>query len=345
MLARSRGVPMVVGLAAIPDWARHALVDGAGGIVTFDPEPATHASFEAALAAECRSGREADRHRLDKAAMADGTPIAVMINIAGPDDLIGLDPRICDGVGLVRTEFLFHGTSGLPDEETQFEAYRRIVQWAEGRPVTIRTLDAGGDKPIRGVTLNGESNPFLGLRGIRLSLLKHEIFTVQLRALARAAVCGNVRVMVPMVTATSELDQAARLLDAAVEALGSAGVAHARPELGMMVEVPAAALCAADFDAAFYSIGSNDLTQYTMAAARDIGAVAALADAGHPAVIELVRRTVEAGRSRGVPVSVCGDAAADLSVLPPLLRAGVRILSVAPIAVGRVKAAIAGFEG
>src|SRR5205085_3012779 len=240
----------------------------------------------------------------------DGRRITVLLNIAAPEDLAGLDPAICDGIGLVRTEFLFEASQGLPDEEAQYAVYRRILDWAEGRPVTIRTLDAGGDKPIAGLTIDGESNPFLGLRGIRLSLARPEVFRVQLRALSRAAVHGVLKVMLPMIAVPAELDRAGVMLDEEVAALKEKGVACARPPLGIMIEVPAAALCAEDFDAAFYSIGSNDLTQYTMAAARDIGSVADLNDAGHPAVLALIARTVEAARKRDVEVSLWGGAGA-----------------------------------
>ncbi|GAB4166929.1 MAG: phosphoenolpyruvate--protein phosphotransferase [Thalassobaculales bacterium] len=341
MLARARGVPMVVRLAGAPDDAGCALVDGGGGAVVFDPGPAERAEFAARAEAAAADRAEADRHRLARAATADGSPVAVLLNLADPAEVEGLDPAICDGVGLVRTEFLFHGPAGLPDEETQYRAYRRIVDWAAGRPVTIRTVDAGGDKPVPGLTIDGESNPFLGVRGIRLSLLRPDIFRVQLRAICRAAAHGPVKAMLPMVAVPQELEQAAALLDGEVAALAATGIAHARPALGIMVEVPAAALTAERFAADFYSIGSNDLTQYVMAAARDIGAVAHLSDAAHPAVVELIARTAAAGRARGVEVSLCGDAAADPALVPVLLRAGLRVLSLAPRAVGAVKAAIA----
>jgi phosphotransferase system enzyme I (PtsI) len=191
------------------------------------------------------------------------------------------------------------------------------------------------------LTPEGETNPFLGVRGLRLSLARPEVFTVQLRALARAAAHGRLRVMLPMVTVPSEVERAAALLDAAVAALEAEGTPCARPSLGMMVEVPAAALTAERFPVDFYSIGSNDLTQYTMAAARDIGAVADLNDAGHPAVLALIARTVETGRARRAEVSLCGEAAADPLLLPRLIECGLRSLSVPPVAVARVKAAIA----
>ena len=164
---------------------------------------------------------------------------------------------------------------------------------------------------------------------------------MQLRALSRAAVHGALKVMLPMITVPLELDRAAVMLDEEFAGLRAKGIACERPPLGIMVEVPAAALCAEDFDAAFYSIGSNDLTQYTMAAARDVGAVAELNDAGNPAVLALIARTVAAGRERGVEVSLCGDAAADTRLTPSLLATGLTTLSVSPIAVARLKAAVA----
>lgn len=344
MLARARGAPMVVGLGPLT-WNGHppalALVDGDSGTVIFDPEPETRRLFEQRMAAANTAQAAAEAGRVAPARTADGRRIAVLLNVTAPEELAGLDPEICDGIGLVRTEFLFEASHGLPDEDTQYEVYRRILDWAQGRPVTIRTLDAGGDKPIAGLTVDGERNPFLGLRGIRLSLARPEVFRVQLRALARAAVHGVLKVMLPMIAIPSELDRAGVMLDEEVAALGTKGVACARPPLGIMIEVPAAALCAEDFEAAFYSIGSNDLTQYTMAAARDIGAVADLNDAGHPAVLALIARTVEAARKRDVEVSLCGDAAADIRLTTALLATGLMSLSVAPVTVARLKAAIA----
>jgi phosphotransferase system enzyme I (PtsI) len=344
MLARARGTPMVVGLGSLTWNGRPpavALVDGDAGTVIFDPEPETRLLFERRMTEANAAQAAADADRLEPACTADGRQIAVHLNVAAPEDLAGLDPAICDGIGLVRTEFLFEASQGLPDEDTQYAVYRRILDWAKGKPVTIRTLDAGGDKPIAGLTVDGESNPFLGLRGIRLSLARPEVFRVQLRALSRAAVHGTLKVMLPMIAVPSELDRAIAMLDAEVTALRAQGTACARPPLGIMVEVPAAALRAGDFGAAFYSIGSNDLTQYTMAAARDVGAVADLNDSGNPAVLALMARTVEAGRKRGVEVSLCGDAAADTRLTSALLATGLTTLSVPPIAVARLKAAIA----
>jgi phosphotransferase system enzyme I (PtsI) len=272
----------------------------------------------------------------------------VLANIDAPALLDALVPEICDGIGLTRTEFLFEG-GRQPDEAAQLAFYRRLLVWADGRPVTVRTLDAGGDKPLPGVTLDGETNPFLGVRGLRLSFAKPEIFRVQLRALARAAAPGDravgpLKVMLPMVTAPWELVQARRMLDEEIAALQRAGIACARPALGMMVEVPAAALMAADFDADFYSIGSNDLIQYTAASARDNPAVAALADPQTPAILELIRRVVAAGAARGVEVSLCGEMASRPELVPNLLDCGLGVLSCAPAQIGPVKLAIADYR-
>ena len=193
MLARARGVPMVVGLDGAADAmaGREALVDAAAGEVVLDPTDATRAVFAAKADREKTASAASAAFRSRPAVTKDGTRIALNLNASSAEELEGLDPAICDGIGLVRTEILFHGPGALPDEDAQYQAYRRIVAWADGRPVTIRTLDAGGDKPIPGVTVDGESNPFLGLRGIRLSLRHPALFQIQLRALARAAAHGD----------------------------------------------------------------------------------------------------------------------------------------------------------
>lgn len=338
MLARARGVPMVVGLgelAAIAD-GTPALLDGQAGTLVLHPTPATQAEAAAAGRVRADSAAETDSFRLRPAATACGTTVRVLVNVGDPRELDALDPAMCDGVGLTRTEFLFPASGALPDEDAQCAAYGRIVRWAAGRPVTLRTLDAGGDKPIVGLTLPGESNPFLGVRGIRLSLARPGLLRAQLRAMIRAAAAGPLRIMLPMVAVPAELDTARAMLLGEAAALGLPA-----PPLGIMVEVPAAALRAADFAADFYSIGSNDLTQYTLAAARDISAVAALNDAANPAVLDLVAHTVAAGRARGVEVSLCGDAAGEPRMVEPLLRTGLRALSVAPRLVAATKQAIA----
>jgi phosphoenolpyruvate-protein phosphotransferase (PTS system enzyme I) len=343
-LARARGVPMIVGLdldlGGIAQRA-DALIDGASATLTIEPEAATREDFAVRARAATTSRSAADEFRTRPAFTADGTPIAVCINIADPAEVETLDPGTCDGIGLVRTEFLFEDNRGLPDEETQYRAYRRLAEWAAGKPVTIRTLDAGADKPIAGLTLDHEANPFLGMRGIRLSLAKPEIFCTQLRALCRAAAHGPVEIMVPMVALPRELELARGHLEEALSGLQAAGVTCRRPELGIMVEVPAAAITVEAFDAAFFSIGSNDLTQYVMAAARDSDAVAELNDPSHPAVLRLIAQVAAYGARVGRKVSLCGDAGGEPRFIEALLAAGLRVLSVSPAALGSAKEAIA----
>jgi len=343
MLARSRGVPMVVGLGALPpDGHAEAIVDGERGIVVLSPGAAERSALTERRAAQARAAARAADYLAKPAATADGIAIRVAVNIARPEEVDAIDVATCDGVGLMRTEFLFGG--GLPDEDAQYQAYAKVLRWAAGRPVIIRTLDAGGDKPVPGLTI-AEPNPFLGLRGVRLSLARREVFAVQLRALARAAVHGRLKVMLPMVTVPGEIAAAAALLDAAVAALASEGVPAARPPLGIMVEVPAVAIAPQLFgDAAFFSIGSNDLTQYVTAAARDSTQVAELNDVAHPAVMRLIREVAAFGARAGMEVSLCGDAGGDPAHLPALLAAGLRSLSVAPAMLASAKAAIAGIR-
>jgi len=270
-----------------------------------------------------------------------GERVTTLVNIDHPGILDSLEAAHCDGVGLTRTEFLFSGPGGLPDEPTQLRVYASLLAWAGGKPVTIRTLDAGGDKPIPGLTPDGESNPFLGLRGLRLSLTRPDVFRVQLRALARAAVKGTLKVMVPMVTVPRELTETRKLFEDVVAELNSQGIAARLPSLGMMVEVPSAALNVAAFDADFLSIGSNDLVQYVTATSRDCAAVQSLHDPLDPGVLELIGRVVAHGKASGREVSLCGDMAADPRYLPALLDTGLRTISVAPAKLARVKAEVA----
>jgi phosphotransferase system enzyme I (PtsI) len=241
---------------------------------------------------------------------------------------------------------MFHGSRGaeLPDEESQLAAYRSLLVWADGRPVTVRTLDAGGDKPITGYTIPNEANSFLGMRGVRLSLKHPEVFRVQIRALLRAAAEGDIRIMIPMVSVPAEMKQVRKIVDDCAAELASEKAAYRVPPVGMMVEVPAAALSLEAFDTDFVSIGSNDLTQYVMAASRDSADLAGLSVASDPAVLTLVSMVVDKANARGIPVSICGDAGGDPAIVPALLDTGLRTLSVAPHAVGPVKKAITGYR-
>jgi phosphoenolpyruvate-protein phosphotransferase (PTS system enzyme I) len=340
MLARSRGVPMVVGLGTdAKGISGEALLDGENGAITFVPSPGDIARFQASSAAFV-ARLETARYFLGKPAVTkSGEPVRVQVNIADPSDVERIAIDTCDGVGLMRTEFLFGKV--LPDEQTQYLAYRKVLEWADGKPVTIRTVDAGGDKPVPGFTVE-ESNPFLGLRGIRLALARPEIFRVQIRALLRAAVHGNLKVMFPMIAVPEEYTRAASMFVEEAAALAAASVDHAMPPLGIMVEVPSVAIAPELFsEVAFFSIGSNDLTQYVMAAARDNGTVAALNSVRNPAVLRLIAQVAAFGKANGISVSLCGDAGGDPASIPALLQAGLRDLSVVPAQLAMAKAAIA----
>jgi phosphotransferase system enzyme I (PtsI) len=343
MLARSHGVPMIVGLGAVDPAVLQgvALLDAEHGSLIFNPDSAEIEGFRS-RSHEFRERRMRAADFLARpAATANGQKLRVQVNIADPSDVETIDISTCDGVGLMRTEFLFGKATGLPDEETQFVVYRKVLEWAAGKPVTIRTVDAGGDKPVPGFTVE-ESNPFLGLRGIRLSLARPEIFRMQIRALLRAAVHGNLKVMFPMIAVGEEYERAVALFAEEEAKLTREGVAHKMPPLGIMVEVPAVALALEAFvKVAFFSIGSNDLTQYVMAAARDNAAVAHLNTVTSTAVLRLIGLVARFGGKHNIPVSLCGDAGGDPASIPALLKAGLRDLSVVPAQLAMAKAAIA----
>src|ERR1700724_1549192 len=249
ILARSRGVPMIVGVDVDHlENGRDALIDGDAGLLIVDPDTEMRTVY-CQRRAEQSKARQAMTSFKGPVLTATGELVQVMINVTGIAELEGLDPSHVDGIGLRRTEFLFQGREKLPTEEEQYQIYKRMLEWAAGKRVPTRTLDAGGDKPIAGLTQQGDINPFLGVRGVRLSLRHLDVFRQQLRALARAALAGNLKVMVPMVTVPEELDQCRVLLEQAVEELRRKGQQVRLPSLGMMVEVPAAALTIEDFNA------------------------------------------------------------------------------------------------
>lgn len=341
MLARSRHIPMIVGIdehAAAP--GRTAVLDAEAGelIIGAGDTELAHA--------ESRIKAIADRHRHESQFLSqvthlgDGTRVNVLVNIAEPGELASVDPDHCDGIGLVRTEFLFHGKDRLPSEEAQYAVYRNMVKWAQGKPVTIRTLDAGGDKPVAGLTRDDETNPFLGVRGIRLSLLHEKVFRTQLRALLRAAADGPLKIMLPMVTVPDEITQVRDFIAEEVSALKSEGENYAEPPLGIMVEVPAVAICIDRYPVDFFSIGSNDLLQYVTACSRDAKGLSNIARPDNPALIALIEQVVQHANKNQIDVSLCGEMAGDTRFTDVLLSCGLRNFSVSPGALGATKTAI-----
>jgi phosphocarrier protein FPr len=341
ILLRAKGIPVIVGggstVLAIPDGTIVA-VDGARGEFVVDPPPKVRADFAARVAALAQRQRDAQAHAAEPAVTRDGVTVAVGANIGSVDDARAAAAQGADNAGLVRTEFLFLGRQDAPDVEEQFAVYRKIAESLDGRRITLRTLDVGGDKPLEFLPTPAEANPFLGVRGIRLSLAHPDLLADQLLAMVRLAEQTPVSVMFPMISTLDELFAGRRLLDEAIARSG-----RNRPaglQVGMMVEVPAAALKAAAFarHVDFFSIGTNDLTQYALAADRNNDAVAAIGDAFDPGLLALVRATCQGATGRAT-VSVCGEFAADGRAVPLLLGMGVDALSVTPPAIPATKEA------
>ncbi len=342
MLARAAGVPAIVGIGAaggaegLEDGVS-ALLDSEQGVLIAEPDAKERAEFQAAYERYLKTIRDADRNAVQPALTADGERVEIFVNIADPSEVDAIDVATVDGVGLMRTEFLFGGDRGLPDEDDQYAAYRKVLEWADGKPVIIRTADIGGDKPIEGYSVE-EDNSFLGMRGIRLSLRRPAVFRQQIRALLRSAPSGRLKVMLPMVSVPDEIDRAIALFEEEARLLETEGVEHAIPEIGIMVEVPSVAVQPARFArAAFFSIGSNDLTQYVLAVSRDNADLSELADPADPSVLALIENVVAVARAQNREVSLCGDAASDTRLVPLLLQTGLRKLSVAASRIGMVK--------
>lgn len=341
LLARSRGIPMLVGLEtgrAKPDAT--TILDAVAGRLIAAPAPETIADFQRRMVTFAQEVKAQQQYLTIKPTLPTGERIYVGINVGSLDDLKLVSADHCDGIGLVRTEFLFDGASNMPDEEKHFQVYKKLVEWARNKPVIVRTLDAGGDKPIEGLTEKNESNPFLGVRGIRLSLRNEDIFRIQLRALVRASAFGHLKIMLPMVTVPQELDKAKTLLQEALLQLRRTDPKLKTPPLGIMVEVPAVAMCIEDFDADFFSIGSNDLIQYVTACDRGEPKIAHLYRGANRAVFELIKTSIDHGRLSGKQVSLCGDMAAQSDYIDALVDMGLRYFSVPPVDLPRVKAAL-----
>jgi len=346
IVARSMDIPAVVGarsashLIEQDDWV---IIDGDAGVVIVDPSPILLAEY----GFKQRQG-EVERERLSRlkhtpAVTLDGQKIELLANIEQPEDAVAALKAGAVGVGLFRTEFLFMGRNGkLPDEEEQFQAYKRAVEGMQGLPVTIRTVDVGADKPLdRAPVRSGEDhlNPALGLRAIRWSLADPAMFLAQLRAILRASAFGPVNLLIPMLAHASEIRQTLALVNKARAQLDARTQLHGIVRLGAMIEVPAAALTIPlflrHFD--FLSIGTNDLIQYTLAIDRADEAVSHLYDPVHPAVLQLLASTIAQARSQGKGVSVCGEMAGDVGMTRLLLGLGLRSFSMHPSQILAVK--------
>lgn len=345
IMARALGLPAVVGAQGATKFLAtgdRVIVDGLRGIVQLRP------NAEQLLAAEARRRRYAqfvrslDANRDQPAATSCGTPIALRANIELPTEALLAREHGADGVGLYRTEFLYIDRRQPPSEEEQTEVYTAVVQAMGGRPVTLRTFDIGGDKFSTAFRLPREMNPALGLRAVRLALREREVFRAQLRAMLRAASSGPVRIMVPMIATVAELRAAKAELDAARGELEARGVRVPDVPLGIMIETPSAVFVADLLakESAFFSIGTNDLVQYSLAIDRGNEHVAYLARPLDPAILRAIERAASAAKFAGIPCALCGAMASDLLFAPLLVGLGVGELSVDPHAVPSVKAAL-----
>lgn len=346
ILARSMGIPAVVGLGNVcrsiePDDV--IIVDGENGVVIVDPDEET--------LRRCRDRLEGlvkrEKHLLGlkelPARTLDGHRLSMLANIEIPGEIGGVLSSGAEGVGLFRSEFLFMGPHQSPDEDRQFRAYARILQEMGDKPVTIRTLDAGGDKLLPGANESDELNPLLGWRAIRFCLGEEELFRNQLRALLRASAHGNLRIMFPLISNTRELDDALSILNEEKGDLAAAGTPMAEKiPVGIMIEVPSAALIADVLArrADFFSIGTNDLIQYTMAVDRGNEKIADLYQTWHPAVWRLIETTVEGARESGIPAAMCGELAGDPLAAVLLAGLGLDELSMSVHSIPAVKSMV-----
>ena len=349
ILARSLGLPAVVGLLDATERLRsgeQVILDGTAGVLITKPTKAELAEAITRQKQEKVEGEALAQIAVQDAVSRDGQRVEILANVDLPDEAESAAQSGAQGVGLMRTEFLVVGRTTMPDEDEQYAAYANVVRAFAGKPVVIRTFDIGGDKlPVGGWP--AEPNPFLGWRAIRMCLDQPALFKTQLRALLRVALLGDVRINLPLVVTVDEVRQARALIAEASAELTERGVAHrADVPIGIMVETPAAAVLAESLakDVSFFSIGTNDLVQYTLAVDRGNAALASRYTPLHPAVLRLIKMTCDVANANGVAVGVCGEMASEPIMAFALLGLGIRQLSVSPIAVARVKLIVRGMR-
>lgn len=347
ILARALEIPAVLSVDGIVDMVSDgmmAVVDGCDGICILDPSQEDIDEYQAKREKYLSDKALLEVYRGKDTVTADGVKVHLYGNIGNPEDAKQVAACDGEGVGLFRTEFLFMGASELPSEEEQFQAYKAAAETMEGREVIIRTLDVGGDKDIPYLGLEKEDNPFLGFRAVRYCLQNKESYRVQLRALLRASAFGDIKIMVPLVTCVDEIRSVKALVNELMVELDAENIAYNRDiQVGAMIETPAASLIADLLakEADFFSIGTNDLTQYTMAVDRGNAKVAYLYSSYNPAVLRSMKNIIEAANAAGIMVGMCGEAAADPFLIPLLISFGLGEFSVSATSVLATRGTIA----
>jgi phosphotransferase system enzyme I (PtsI) len=346
IMARALEIPAVVGVADALSLVRtgdRIIVDGLRGEITIDPNDITIEEARTRGARHVAFARGLLSARNQPCVTRDGEPVALKANVELPAEAILALDHGAEGIGLYRTEFIYIDRPTMPSEEEQYQLYRAVVEAVAPRPVTLRTFDIGGDKFASSFHLAPEMNPALGLRAVRLALSRPEVFLTQLRAMLRASAHGDLRIMVPMVASVQELREVRRILDRAMQEVDADGKPRAKHvPLGIMVEVPSAVVMADVLarEAEFFSIGTNDLIQYTLAIDRANRALAPLASPFHPAILRMIRQAARAAGSRGVPVALCGAMASDPLAAVLLVGLGIRELSMEAAAIPEIKEAL-----
>ena len=351
ILARALEIPAVVAVEGFLQNVKDGdtvVLDGSEGIVFVNPEETVTAEYETKRTAYLKEKKELDQYIGKPTVTKDGVTIELVANIGKPEDVDKVLQYDAEGVGLFRTEFLFMDRNSMPTEDEQFEAYQKVAIAMNGKPVIIRTLDIGGDKEIPYMGLKKDENPFLGYRAIRFCLDRREdVYRPQLRALLRASAFGNIKIMVPMVTCLEEFREAKAMIEEVKAELDLKGIAYKRDiQVGIMVETAAASLMADAFakEVDFFSIGTNDLTQYTMSVDRGNDKVSYLYSPLNPAVLRSIRHIIQCGRKEGIMVGMCGEAASDPLMIPLLLAFGLNEFSMSASAVLNARKLITGYS-
>ncbi|MBS5282554.1 MAG: phosphoenolpyruvate--protein phosphotransferase [Clostridiales bacterium] len=340
ILARALEIPAVVAINGLMELVKSGdeiVLDGTAGEVYINPEAEVQAEYAVKRDQFLAEKKELEQYIGKASVTKDGVQVEIVANIGKPEDVDKVLQYDGEGIGLFRTEFLFMDRNTMPTEEEQFEAYKQVAAAMNGKPVIIRTLDIGGDKEIPYMGLEKDENPFLGYRAIRFCLdRKEDIYKPQLRALLRASAFGNIRIMVPLVTCIEELRQAKALVEELKAELDEKGIAYKKDiQVGVMIETAAASLMADVFakEADFFSIGTNDLTQYTMSVDRGNKKISYLYSTFNPAVLRSIRHIIACGRSEGIMVGMCGEAASDPMMIPLLLAFGLNEFSMSASAI------------